>query len=78
MGGRGSVGFGRVGGGTDSSCLTSGAGCGGNTPASLQLPLGVVAGVVLVELVRTGPGPVPEFCLSGLLWIAEQEFGAHL
>lgn len=62
--------------------LTSGTGCG-KTPVSLQLPLGVVAGVVLDELVRTRTCPVTGCCLSGLFLVGEVRLvelgsGAHL
>lgn len=62
--------------------LTSGTDCGGKTPDSLQLPLGVLARVLLVKLVRTGTCPVTGCCLSGLLLgetrLFELERGVHL
>lgn len=50
--------------------LASVTGCG-KTPMSLQLPLGVVAGLLLEELVQTGICLVAACCLSGLFLIGE-------
>lgn len=64
--------------------LTSGTDCGDKTTESLQLLLlGVVAGVLLVEPVRTGTCPVTGCCLSGLFLVGETrlvelERGVHL
>lgn len=65
-----------------SSGLTSETGRA-ETPVSLQLPPGVVAGVLLDELVRPEICPVTDGCLSGLFLVGEVRLvelgsGAHL
>lgn len=50
--------------------FTSGTGCD-NSPVSLQLPLGVLAGVVLDELTGVEASPVTGCCLSGLFLVGD-------